>query len=74
MLFDKCYAYTTCFSELIQRKTIDLQVSLEALPVHPWWQTTVFVFCNTETKTLSRGEAQEKKPIDIQRTTCIIKS
>lgn len=35
ILEERIYAYATCFSELIQRKAINLEVSLEALLIHP---------------------------------------
>ena len=64
---DKYDAYATCFSELVEREAIDLQVPLEALLVHPRWQTTVLVLCNTERRNLS-GEAQTSQS-NIQHTT-----
>lgn len=50
-------AYATCFSQFVQRKTINLEVSLEALPVHPRRQAAVLVLCNTQTTSFSSSSS-----------------
>lgn len=53
-------AYATCFSQLVQCEAIYLQISLEALLVHPQRQTGVFVLCDTGRQNPSGSDAQKK--------------
>lgn len=79
ILEERVYAYATCFSELIQCKAINLEVSLEALLIHPWWQTCVFILCNTETEMFrgskhTRTKKKKKRPLTFSTQPVYIKS
>ena len=71
---DRFYAYATCFSELIQCKAINLEVSLEALPVHPWGQTCIFVLCNTRRHRNLQRQGHKKSPLTFSTQPAYIKS
>lgn len=74
ILDDRFYAYATCFTKLIQCKAIYLKISLEALLVHPRWQTRIFVLCNTERQNPSGSEAQKKSSLTFRTQPIYIKS
>lgn len=62
---DKCAAYSTCISQLVEREAIDLQVPLETLLVHPWRQAAVFVLWNTQMEFLLPGGGTPKQWVTV---------
>lgn len=46
----KCHLLTS-FSKFVQGETVYLEISLEALPVHPGRQASIFILCNTRRAT-----------------------
>lgn len=58
----KCHLLTS-FSKFIQGETVYLEISLEALPVHPGRQASIFVLCNTRRAT-PRGQGRSRHVVN----------